>query len=31
MEINSRHKAFMSEEYEKAQGYLFSIGDAEEK
>lgn len=31
VEINSRHKAFMSEEYEKAHGYLFSIGDAEEK
>lgn len=31
VEINSRHKAFMSEEYEKAHGYLFRIGDAEEK
>lgn len=31
VEINSRHKAFMSDEYEKAHGYLFSIGDAEDK
>ena len=30
VEINSRYKAFMSEEYEKAHGYLFSIGDAED-
>jgi len=26
LEINSRHKAFMSGEYEKAHGYLFSTG-----
>ena len=26
VEINSPHKAFGSEEYEKAHGYLFSIG-----
>ena len=25
IEINSQHKAFMSDEYEKAHGYLFSI------
>jgi hypothetical protein len=25
IEINSRHKAFMSDEYEKAHGYLFGI------
>mgnify|MGYP000317411646 FL=1 len=31
VEINGRHKAFMSDEYEKAHGYLFSIGDAEDK
>lgn len=31
LEINSRHKAFMSGEYEKAHGYLFSIGNVEEK
>lgn len=26
VEINSQHQAFMSEEYEKAHGYLFRIG-----
>ncbi len=26
IEINSQHKAFMSDEYEKAHGYLFRIG-----
>ena len=26
VEINSQHKAIMSDEYEKAHGYLFSIG-----
>lgn len=31
VEINSRHRAFMSEEYEKAHGYLFFIGEAGEK
>lgn len=31
VEINGKCKAFMSEEYEKAHGYLFSIGDTEEK
>ena len=31
VEINGRHKAFMSDEYEKAHGFLFSIGDAEDK
>lgn len=25
VEINSQHKAFMSEEYEKAHGYLFGV------
>ena len=25
IEINSRHKAFMSDEYEKAHGYLFKL------
>lgn len=27
VEINGSHKAFMSDEYEKAHGYLFSIGE----
>lgn len=27
VEINGPHKAFMSDEYEKAHGYLFSIGE----
>lgn len=31
VEINGRCRAFMGEAYEKAHGYLFSIGDAEEK
>lgn len=26
VEINSQHKAFMSDEYEKAHGYLFRVG-----
>lgn len=31
VEINSQHKAFMSEEYEKAHGYLFRVGGAEKE
>lgn len=27
VEINGSHKAFMSDEYEKAHGYLFTIGE----
>lgn len=29
VEINGPHKAFMSDEYEKAHGYLFAVGEKE--